>query len=462
MTTRTRLGAAVLSLSLMATAGGCSGAEGQARNTISYWLWDSSQQPAYQKCADAFHRRNPQLTVKITQYGWSDYWSKLTAGFLSDTAPDVFTNHLAKYSQFVDLNVLQPLDELGPTKSVRDSDYQRGLAALWKGEDGHRYGTPKDWDTTAFFYNRNALRSAGITAKELSRATWNPTNGGTFEKILAHLTLDSHGRRGDEPGFDEHHVKRYGLASGGSGGTGWGQTQWAPFAASTGWRTTDKNPWGTRFNLNDRRFQKTLSWYFGLVDKGFLPSYRTVGNTTAGSAVTVSTQVQTGAAALALDGSWMLSSYAKLADAKGRPLKIGIAPTPVGPVGKRASMFNGLGDSVTRKAKNPQAAAKWVAFLAGRECQDIVGRSGVVFPARPSGTALATAFNQKVRGFDVTPFTRQVKERTTFLYPVTKHPADVTALTGPAFDAVYTGDQPVSSLTDLNNQLNRLFEVVGP
>ena len=30
------------------------GAEGGGSNEISYWLWDSNQQPAYQKCADAF------------------------------------------------------------------------------------------------------------------------------------------------------------------------------------------------------------------------------------------------------------------------------------------------------------------------------------------------------------------------------------------------------------------------
>ena len=32
--------------------------------TIEYWLWDSNQQPAYQKCADAFTAANPGIQVQ--------------------------------------------------------------------------------------------------------------------------------------------------------------------------------------------------------------------------------------------------------------------------------------------------------------------------------------------------------------------------------------------------------------
>jgi multiple sugar transport system substrate-binding protein len=117
----------------------------------------------YQKCADAFQRANPGLRVRITQNGWDTYWSKLTAGFVADAAPDVFTDHLAKFARFVDLKVLRPLDDLGPTSDISDGDYQAGLAELWKGQDGKRYGAPKDWDTVALFYDAAALKAAGAT-----------------------------------------------------------------------------------------------------------------------------------------------------------------------------------------------------------------------------------------------------------------------------------------------------------
>lgn len=150
-----------------------------------------------------------------------------------------------------------------------------------------------------------------------------------------------------------------------------------------------------------------------------------------------------------------------LEDANGQKLEIGIAPTPIGPSGKRASMFNGLADSITKLSKQPENAAKWVKFMSGAECQNIIGESGVVFPARPEGTERAIAFNKAERNLDVTAFTDQVTEKTTFLFPVTTNAADILALMRPRMDAVYIGTEPVDSMTDLNDQLNNLFKVAG-
>ena len=71
-------------------------------------------------------------------------------------------------------------------------------------------------------------------------------------------------------------------------------------------------------------------------------------------------------------------------------------------------MFNGLADSVTTFSQQPENAAKWVKYMSGEECQNIIGESGVVFPARPKGTELAIAYNKNERNLDVTAFTEQV------------------------------------------------------
>jgi multiple sugar transport system substrate-binding protein len=139
---------------------------------------------------------------------------------------------------------------------------------------------------------------------------------------------------------------------------------------------------------------------------------------------------------------------------------MGIAPTPVGPNGHRASMFNGLADSVLRQSDNPEAAAKWVAFLAGHECQMIVGESGVVFPARPAGTDAALAAHASA-GRDVTPFTDHVKDGTTFLFPVTYNAADIVAYLRPTLDSIYLGKTDSSAMTTVNEQINELLEITG-
>lgn len=88
----------------------------------------------------------------------------------------------------------------------------------------------------------------------------------------------------------------------------------------------------------------------------------------------------------------------------------------------------------------------------------MIGDSGVVFPARPSGTEKAIAFNKEKRNLDVEPFTVHVTEKTTFQAPVVNYAADIKALLSPALDAIYLGQEPVSSMTQVNEQVNKLLE----
>ncbi|MEJ1201276.1 MULTISPECIES: ABC transporter substrate-binding protein [unclassified Streptomyces] len=443
---RFRTAAALTGALALSLVSGCAqGGAGSSANTVTYWLWDTNQLPAYQACAEDFEKRNPGLDVRISQMGWDDYWTKLTASFIAGTQPDVFTDHIQKFGQFAGLKVLEPLDGLG----IEDSDYQPGLAASWIGEDGHRYGTPKDWDTVALFYNERMTRDAGLSAEELNGLSWNPEDGGTFEKAVAHLTVDEQGRRGDEPGFDKDNVKTYGLASNG-GGDGDGQTTWSHFAASAGWTYTDKERWGTEYRYDDDTFQSVIEWYFGLADKGYLAPLTDYSQSNEANA-----QVAAGRAATAFDGAWMLSTYAGF-----EGMDVATAVTPAGPTGKRATMMNGLADSVTRNARNKPGALKWVKYLASEECQRTVGGHGIVFPATPDGTEAAVAAYEK-KGIDVSAFTRPVDEKTdfrTFTYPITNYAADVHALMQPAMQDIYGGGKPVSGLDETNDQINLILD----
>ena len=53
--------------------------------------------------------------------------------------------------------------------------------------------------------------SAGLTAEQMANLDWNPQDGGSYEKAIAHLTVDKNGVRGDEAGFDKNNVAVYGL-----------------------------------------------------------------------------------------------------------------------------------------------------------------------------------------------------------------------------------------------------------
>ena len=189
----------VIALSLMVTVAtvllaASAGSAGRSDAvTLRYALWDNTQQPGYQKCADAFHAANPNITISIEQKDWNDYWPNLTTKFAAGTAPDVFTDHLAYVAQFASQHLIVPLDTLAGEKSMPRNIYAGKSAQLWVLPDGHRYAFPKDTDTGAVVASPKLLKRGGVTLKQLWAATWNPTNGGTFQKLIARLTWDTKG-----------------------------------------------------------------------------------------------------------------------------------------------------------------------------------------------------------------------------------------------------------------------------
>jgi len=439
---------ALIPLALTAACGGGdssdSGSDGAAAGTVNYWLWDANQQPAYEKCATDFHTKNPAITVKVTQKGWDDYWTGITTGMVSGTAPDVFTDHLAKFPEYMSKKQILPIDDLVKKDNIDTAIYEDGLADLWVGNDGKRYGLPKDWDTIALFYNQTLTDAAKITPEQMNALVWNPTDGGTYEKAIAHLTVDKNGKRGDEAGFDKNNVKTYGLWMEGSG-TGYGQTQWSMYTATNDWTFTDKNPWGTKYNYSDPKFVETIKWWKGLADKGYMPSFK------AQKGVSWNDALAAGKVATATNGSWMIGA---VFGTKG--IKPAVAPTPIGPNGKRASMFNGLSDSIFAGTKNKTASWEWVKYLGSAACQDVIAEAAVVFPAIKTSVGIAET-NFEKKGIDVSAFTTQVKDKTTFLFPITDHAADVDAVMQPAMDAAMSGTVDAAKLTAANTQVNGLF-----
>lgn len=434
--------AAAIALSLTACGGGSSAS---ADGEINYWLWDANQLPAYQQCATDFTKANPDIKVKITQRGYGDYWTTLTNGFVAGNAPDVFTNHLTKFPELLKTKQLLSLDDALKDNPVDLSAYNEGLADLWVGQDGKRYGLPKDWDTVAVFYNKTMTADAGISDDQMANLSWNLEDGGSYEKTIAHLTVDKNGKRGDESGFDKNSVAVYGMGLNGSG-AGMGQTEWSYLTGTTGWTHTDKNPWGSHFNYDDPKFQQTIAWYAGLVNKGYMPKLETtVGASTAEI-------FAAGKSAINVNGSWTIGQYTT---SKG--VDVGIAPTPTGEDGKRSSMLNGLADSIWAGTKKPAAAAKFVEYLGSAACQDVVGAKAVVFPAVKTSADKATAAF-KSEGVDVSAFTTHVKNGTTFLFPITENAAKVDGIMSPAMDAVVAGKKDSSSLTLANEQVNALFK----
>jgi len=443
-----RRGLAGATAALALTLTGCAsygvdpGAEGET-GTITYWMWDSAQLPAYQQCAADFEAANPDVQVQIEQFGWDDYWNKVFTGFVAGSAPDVFVDHTSRFGEFAARGLIEPLDDRLAASDVDLDQYVPGSAELWVGPDGQRYGLPKDFDTVGMFYDATKAADAGLTAEQMNELTWNPTDGGTFEQAIAAMTVDTNGVRGNEPGFDPSSVATYGLGLENSG-EAFGQTQWSFFTQSTGWSPVDE-AWGTDFHYDDPRFQESIAWWTGLVDKGYMPP---LSYTQGGS---LDQQLQAGKYALITNGSWNIANYSKLDG-----VDLAVAKTPIGPEGRR-TMTNSLGDSISTTSQNKGAAWKWVQHLASTDCQDVVARGGVVFPAIASTTPAAVE-TLSATGLDVTAFTDPIADGETFPYPEILQASEVQSIMGTAMDQVVGGDADASSLTAVNERVDAVFD----
>jgi multiple sugar transport system substrate-binding protein len=164
------------------------------------------------------------------------------------------------------------------------------------------------------------------------------------------------------------------------------------------------------------------------------------------------TQIGSGKVAMGTNGSWATGSFKALDG-----MEIGIAPGPVGPSGERASLFNGVADSITASSEKQDAAWEWVKFLGSSQCQDIVAENAVVFPAIPDSADKALAAFE-AKGWDVSAFFSYREEGRTFLPPITLRAGEVNAIASPAFEDIYLGNTDASSLTTANEQINTVLE----
>ncbi|GHJ42855.1 sugar ABC transporter substrate-binding protein [Catellatospora sp. TT07R-123] len=447
MNRTSRVAAALLSLTVAAGLAACSKAEEESSGpvTLNYWLWDDNQKASYQQCADAFHTANPNVTVKISQAAWNEYWQNLTTQIASGDAPDVWTNQGSYYPQFVTSGQILDIQPYVTADKVDLSQYQGGLADLFTKGD-QRFGLPKDWDTMALVYNVDQLKAQGIDAAALQDLTWNPKDGGTFEQIIAKATVDANGKNGLDPAFDKKKVKVFGfLPEWGDGSQG--QNGWGDLAASNGFTYLDKNPWGTQYKYDDPKLAETIDWFKSIIAKGYSPALDKA------STLSRDSLLNAGTGSITLAGSWMINSY--LGD--GAKVKFGFAPLPAGPQGRKTAI-NGLSDAIWSGTKHKDEAWQWVKFLASADCQNIVGGNGVVFPAIKSASEKALAAHT-AKGRDVKVFVDEAAAPGgTFFVPITDHGNEVSQIVQDAIQSAVLGADSATALKKANEQVNGLFK----
>jgi ABC-type glycerol-3-phosphate transport system substrate-binding protein len=428
-----------MAVAALALAAGCSsaagggGGDGGGSTVINWWTWDPNQAQAYQACATAFDKANPGVTVKITQYDVNDYFTKLTAAFVAGDAPDAFQNSVQYFEQFASQHQLMPLNSFISQSKFSLSQYSVGVTD-WAYKDGKQYALPMDWATAGIYYNKKMLAQAGYTEQQVNSMTWTPANGGTFTKMIAHMTIDDKGVRGDQPGFDKSHVKVYGIGVMNSGDF-IGQTGWSPFVSTLGWRLGNATMWPTQFNYNDPRFVGTMNWVRSLSDKGYAPPFGAYTSGSGQGTVADYSLLGSGKVAMTVGGSWEAATFAKLPG-----VQVGIAPTVMGPNGTRAMVSNSNGNNMWAGTKNPQETWKWISYQESQQCQTMAGNSGTFFPSI-SASMNAVAKTMARQGVDLSVWTQALQDHEVYPAEVYTNGNEMQQTMEPLLEAFFAGQR---------------------
>lgn len=164
----TRKLAAVSAVAILAaTMTACSGSGGSSGTTTIKWsTWGTPEElTRYKQFDTEFMKQHPDIKVvlqPVADYG--DYHTKLLAELTSGTAPDVFYIGDDKIGQFVSSNVLMPLTSLmnSSASKTKPADFAQGLFGATK-EGSEIYAAPNDSNPDTLWYDKAALKAAGIT-----------------------------------------------------------------------------------------------------------------------------------------------------------------------------------------------------------------------------------------------------------------------------------------------------------
>jgi multiple sugar transport system substrate-binding protein len=269
--------------------------------------------------AAAFTKANPKIKVQIETVPYADYFTKLQTSVAGGTAADAFE---LNYENFVTYAENGSLAEL---QGVAGAAYKQSLLEAFA-RDGKQFGLPESFSNVVLFYNKTLFEKAGV-ATPTADWTW------ADEKAASLKLTDKRTKVwGDYQPVSFHEFYKTLAQSGGE------------FMSQDGANATFDSPAG----------REAAEWLISKAGK----SMPTAADG-AGTPDFDTNLFKKGKLAMWHTGVWM---FGALADA---PFGWDIAVEP-GNTEKASAMFTN-GAVVNAKAKNREAAQKWVTFLTSSD-----------------------------------------------------------------------------------------------
>ncbi|MFN7209074.1 MAG: ABC transporter substrate-binding protein [Aggregatilineales bacterium] len=326
--------ALAIALALIAVAIAPSAQAAQTVNLVLMgWSSSPSENARLQKIVDDWNAANPDIQVTLNQV--PDYDTTLQKSLAGGEPPDVFYVDSFRFLDLVRAEALMPIGE----KLTDVDDFYPALRNAFTA-NGQFYCPPKDFSTLALQINTEMFEAAGLSA---------PTTWEEMRAAAEKLTKDG----------------VYGLVVPAD------FARWIAFLYGAGGSVTDDE--FTKMTINSPEAEAAMEFYTGLYLDGFAKTPADLGVGWPGEAF------GKGLVAMAFEGNW-IEPYLK---DQFPALKHKAVELPAGPAGKATMAFT-VCYAVPMKAKNPDAAIKFVDYLTGAEGMKAWTDLGLAMPTRAS------------------------------------------------------------------------------
>lgn len=307
--------------------------------TLGMWASSPAEKQLVERQIALFEKENPNIKVSI-QVITGNYLQALQPMLAAHDAPDIFYVDSSYAPTLEASGAIMPLDSFIKQDHVDLSDFQKNLldAFTWQ---GHIYGLPKDMNTMALEYNPALLAKAGIQSP--------PKTFAQFDQDAAKLKA-----KGIVPLDMPIDVARY-----------------YPFIVDMGGSYYNKAT--NQATFTNKANVAGLTWFMKEMESGNFVTPQDQGGSWAG------VPFAEGKAAMALEGAWIVPFMQQTAP----KMKYGIADFP-SLNGHDANMLFTVAYEMSKYAKNPDAAAKLLFFMTGKEALKMTADSGLAIPSRTS------------------------------------------------------------------------------
>lgn len=421
--------AAGLCLVMVLGTWGCGAKTGEAKETeksvtaadqkqvhLTLGYWGGNQTATMQALADAYCKENPDISIEIqmTPYRSNEYWTKLEAGAMGGTAPDVFWINNLHVGSYQEGGILADLTDAASELDMK-SHFPNMLVDMYT-IDEKIYAIPKDLGVRAMWYNKELFDKAGIDY---------PTDDWTwadFKKAAA----DMKGKLGEGT---------YPMAAAVDF-----EAEYYPTVYAAGGYVLNEDK--TKSGYDNPKTIEGIQCWIDCIEEGLSPTIADLTDTNA------DTRFQAGQLAMHFAGSYLTNQYDTNEVIRD---KIDLVEFPEFN-GKEPNLVNGLGYAVYEGSKNKKEAIAFAVWLGGEEAMRIQGEMGVVISARNDAQKY---YAQTFPDWNINAFFNHLDEAP--MLPFCNDSAEIYDLEARKYMEAYTG---IKTLDQVSKELQEEVDAI--